>query len=135
VVKAMNYGEKITKLKDSTIYKHWTKYGEAIGVSGEWLAEQAKKEMAQTADIPRLIRIVEYHQVSLDYLLRNDEGNYTIDKVSGLSDNDIGKMIDNIQEQIKSNEIKFYGYSMNKECVALTEDALEVLKGLIKSNL
>jgi hypothetical protein len=131
----MRYGEKLTKLKDSTPFKHWTKYGEAIGVPGEWLAEQAKKETAQTADISRLIKVVEYHQVSLDYLLRKDEGNYTVDNVNDLTENDIGNMIDNIIEQLKNDEVKFYGYDMNKECIEVSKDGLEVLKGLIKNNL
>ena len=122
----MNYGEKLTKLKDSLGIKHWTKYGEIIGVPGAWLAEQSKKDSVQIIDMPRLIKIVEYHQISLDYLLRNNEQVSLIKRNDNLLENDIIVMIDNIQEQIKEKDICFNGYTMSKECKSITFDGLEV---------
>lgn len=103
----MNYGEKLTKLKDSTGIKHWTKYGETIGVPGEWLAEQAKKDSVQTIDISRLVKIVEYHQISLDYLLKDDTEESSINKNDNLEDDDILVMIENIQNQLLEKKYLF----------------------------
>ena len=76
----MKYGEKIIKLRDSLGIKRWTDYGEKIGLSGNWLSDQAKKDSIQTVDKPRLIKLVEYHQISLDYLLRDDNKEFSINK-------------------------------------------------------
>src|SRR5690554_3692177 len=106
----MNYGEKLTKLKDSTGIKHWTKYGETIGVPGEWLSEQAKKDSVQTIDISRLIKIVEYHNISLDYLLRDDAEESSVNKNDNLEDDDIFAMMDGIQNKLQDKNVKFNGY-------------------------
>jgi len=131
----MNYGEKLTKLKDSLGIKHWTKYGEIVGVPGGWLADQSKKEFVQIVDIPRLKKIVEYHYISLDYLLKDDNEESVIVKNDNLLENDIIVMIDNIQKQLNEKDICFNGYTINKECKEITFDSLEILKEFIKSNL
>lgn len=131
----MNYGEKLIKLKDSTSIKHWTKYGETIGVPGEWLAEQAKKDSVQTIDISRLVKIVEYHNISLDYLFRNDDRESPVNKNDNLEDDDIFVMIENIQIKLQDKNVKFNGYTMSNDCKDIASDGLEVLKSLIKSNL
>jgi len=131
----MNYGEKLTKLKDSLGIKHWTKYGEIVSVPGGWLADQSKKESVQIVDIPRLIKIVEYHHISLDYLLKDNIEESAIVRNDNLLENDIIVMIDNIQKQLNEKNVCFNGYTMNKECKNITSDSLEILKEFIKSNL
>jgi hypothetical protein len=134
-VKLMNIGEKINLLFERSGFKNYADWGKAMGISGDWLLELRKKDTIKTVDISRLIIIVDYNNITLDELLKDDDGNYIIDIKNDLPENDIGKMIDNIQEQLKSNEIKFYGYSMNKECIMLALDGLDILKGIIKANL
>lgn len=132
----MNYGEKLIRLKESTGEKHWSKYGNLIGVSGDWLAEQSKKDAVQTIiDISRLIKVVEYHGVTLDYLLRDDEAESGVVVSDELADNDIAKMINDIIKQLDGSEVKFNGYLMDDSCKEITRDALDILKGLIKNSL
>jgi len=131
----MKYGEKIIKLRESLGVKRWTEYGEIVGVPGGWLADQSKKESVQIVDISRLIKIVEYHHISLDYLLKDDIQESAIVKNDNLLENDIIVMIDGIQEQLKEKDVCFNGYTMNKECKNITSDSLEILKEFIKSNL
>ena len=131
----MKYGEKIIKLRDSLGIKRWTDYGEKIGLSGNWLSDQAKKDSIQTVDKPRLIKLVEYHQISLDYLLRDDNKEFSINKNDNLSYNDILVMINNIQEELKEKNVCFNGYNMNNECKGIVFDSLDILKEFIKTNL
>ena len=131
----MNIGEKISLLKDSCGFKNYVDYGKAVGLSGDWLLELSKKESVKSIDITRLIKIAELHEITLDELLKDENGNYVIDIKEDLPKSDVGKMVDCIQKQLEENEVKFDGCLMNKECIELAKDGLEVLKGLIKSNL
>jgi hypothetical protein len=131
----MNYGQKLTKLKDSLGITHWTKYGEIVGIPGTWLADQSKKDSVQIVDIPRLIKIVEYHQISLDYLLRDTSEDISIEKNDDLSDDDILKIIEKIKEQVKEKDVRFNGFLMSEVCKNITVDSLEILEGIIKNNL
>ncbi len=132
----MNIGEKISMLKDSLGFKSYTEYGKAVDLPGDWLLQLSKKEVVTTVDVTRLIKIAGYHNISLDQLLGVNEGgeNNTINLKKDLPDNDIFKMIEDIQIELKDNA-KFMGYEMNKECKNIAFDSLEILKGLIKSNL
>ena len=44
-------------------------------------------------------------------------------------------MLDNIQNKINEGNAKFYGYSMNNEVSKLANDAIDIVKKLIKQNL
>jgi hypothetical protein len=131
----MNYGQKLTKLKDSLGITYWSDYGKLMGLNGDWLAKQAKKDSLQIADIPKIIKIAEYHQISLDYLLRNDTEDITIDEKENLPNSDILKGINNIQDQLREKLVYFNGFTMSDDSKSIAIDSLEILKGLIKNNL
>jgi len=132
----MNIGQKINKLFERSGYKNYADWGKAMGLPGDWLLDMKKKDTIKTVDITRLIVIAEYNHITIDELLKDNNGNFVIDMKSDLTDNDICKMLDQIQKQLKNeDEIKFNGFTMHKECKDITYDAIDVFKGLIKSNL
>jgi len=89
----MNIGEKIFQLKESMGFKNYAEYGKAIGLPRDWLLELSKKDSIQTIDITRLIKITEYHKITLDDLLKDNEDNLVVDIKSNLPENNIGKLI------------------------------------------
>lgn len=131
----MNIGQKINLLFERSGYKNYADWGKAMGLPGDWLLDMKKKETIKTVDVTRLITIAEFNQITIDELLKDNKGNYVIDINSNLGDNDICRMLNQIQEQLQENEIKFNGFAMNRESKNITFDAIDVLKGLIKSNL
>jgi hypothetical protein len=131
----MNIGQKINILFERSGYKNYADWGKAMGLPGDWLLDMKKKETIKTVDITRLIIIAEYNQITIDELLKDDNGNYVIDMKSDLEDNDICSMLYQIQTEFQKDEVKFNGFVMSKDCKEIAFDAIEVLKGLIRSNL
>lgn len=133
----MNIGKKINTLFERSGYKSYADWGKAMGLPGDWLLDMKKRDTIKTIDITRLITIAEYNQITLDELLKDNDGNYVVDMQSDLADNDIYKMLNQIQErlQLQEDDIKFNGFAINKESKEIVFDAIDVLKGLIKSNL
>jgi uncharacterized protein YpuA (DUF1002 family) len=131
----MNIGQKINQLFERSGYKNYADWGKAMGLPGDWLLDLKKKDTIKTVDITRLITIAEYNQITLDELLKDNNDNYILDINSGMEDNDIYKLLGQIQTQLEENEVKFNGFIMNKESKEITYDVIDVLKGLIGNNL
>jgi len=132
---SMTIGEKITLLKESAGFKNYQEFGKAVGLSGDWLNDLSKKQDVSTIDITRLIKIADYFNVTLDWLLKDNDNNYIIDVKKDLAEDDIGVMLDNIKNKISEGNTKFYGYSMNNKVSKLANDAIDIIKKLIKQNL
>ena len=128
----MNIGEKINYLFDQSGYKNYADWGKAMGVPGDWLNDMKKKEVVKVVDITRFITFVEFNHITLEELLKNDR---IVDTIDDLPFNDIYAMLNQIQLQLQESESKFNGFTMNKESKEIAFDAIEVLKGLVKSNL
>lgn len=131
----MNIGQKINKLFERSGYKNYADWGKAMGLPGDWLNDMKKRDTIKTVDITRLIQIAEYNHITIDELLKDNDGNYIVDMQSELKDNDVYKMLNQIQIELQKEDIKFNSYTMNSECRKITYDAIDVLKGLIKNNL
>lgn len=131
----MNIGQKINTLFERSGYKNYVEWGKAMGLPGDWLLDMKKKDTIKTVDITRLITIAEYNHITLDELLKGNDGNYVIDIQENLEDNDICKLLNQIQEQLQKEEIKFNSYVMSKDCKDIAYDAIDILKSLIQSNL
>lgn len=132
----MNIGEKIQLLFERSGYKNYADWGKAMGLPGDWLNELKKKVTIKIIDIERIIKIANYNQVSIDWLLKDhNDDNYIIDNRNDLADNDIINMLNQIQNQLKNEDVKFNGYVMNEESKQLTCDAIDILKGLVRNNL
>lgn len=132
----MNIGEKIQLLFERSGYKNYANWGKAMGLPGDWLNELKKKVTIKIIDIERIIKIANYNQVSIDWLLKDhNDDNYIIDNRNDLADNDIINMLNQIQNQLKNEDVKFNGYVMNEESKQLTCDAIDILKGLVRNNL
>lgn len=132
----MNIGEKINTLFERSGYKNYADWGKAMGLPGDWLNELKKKVTVKIIDIERIIKIANYNQVSIDWLLKDhNDDNYIIDNREDLEDNDIISMLNQIQNELKNNDVKFNGYVMNEESKQLTCDAIDILKGLVRNNL
>jgi|GEM_PF-3568598 len=131
----MNFGEKVNMLFERSGCKNYKEWGEAIGLPGDWLLDMKKKDTLDIVNIARLQIIADYNQMTLDELLKDDDGNSVLDKKRKLPDNDIYKMLDQLQSELKKDDIKFNGYTMNQDCKDITIDTIDVLKGLIQSNL
>ena len=131
----MTIGEKIALLKESAGFKNYQNFGNAVGLSGDWLLDLSKKQEVSTIDITRLIKIADYFNVTLDWLLKDNDNDYIIDVKKDLAEDDIGIMLDNIQNKINEGNAKFYGYSMGNEASKLANDAIDIVKKLIKQNL
>ena len=131
----MTIGEKIALLKESAGFKNYQEFGKVVGLSGDWLLDLSKKQDVSTIDITRLIKIADYFNVTLDWLLKDNDNDYIIDVKKDLAEDDIGIMLDNIQNKINEGNAKFYGYSMNNEVSKLANDAIDIVKKLIKQNL
>ena len=130
----MNIGKKISFIKENMGYKNYQEFGKAVGLPGDWLVDLSKKETVQTVDVTRLIVIVKFFDVTLDWLLEDEKEDTPIAK-SNLPDDDIGIMLDNIKIKIKEGkDNKFYGCSMHKVS-QLAYDSIETIIKLIKSNL
>ena len=99
------------------------------------MLDLSKKQNVSTIDITRLIKIADYFNITLDWLLKDNDNNYIIDVKKDLAEDDIGIMLDNIQNKINEGNAKFYGYFMGNEASKLANDAIDVVKKLIKQNL
>jgi hypothetical protein len=131
----MNIGEKINILFERSGYKNYADWGKAMGLPGDWLLDLKKRDTIKTIDITRLIIIAEYNHISIDELLKDNDGNYVIDTKSDLADNDINKMLNQIQGQLQNTEVYFNGFVMGQPSKDIAFDAVDILKGLIKSSL
>jgi len=133
----MNFGEKINILFERSGFRNFKEWGEAMGLPGDWLLDMKKKETLDIVKIDRLQIVADYNQITIDELLKDNDGNSILDKKRKLPDNDINKMLNQIQTELKKedNGAKFNGFAINQECKDITFDAIDVLKGLIKSNL
>lgn len=127
----MNIGQKINLLFERSDYKNYADWGRAMNLSGDWLNDMKKKDTIKTVDITKLIIFTEFNHITLEELLKNDR---SIDFNDDLPDNDIKQMLNKIQIQLK-DESKFENFIMNEASKEITYDAIDVLKGLIKSNL
>lgn len=130
----MNIGQRINTLFERSGYKNYADWGKAMNLSGDWLLDMKKKDIIKTVDITRLITIAEYNHISLDWLL-SDSDNSFVDIQTELPDNDIGVMFNQIQKQLQEDEVRFNGFPMNDDCKEIAFDSIDILKGLIKSNL
>jgi hypothetical protein len=130
----MNIGRKLTILKDSLGIKNWSDYGKRIGLPGDWLLEQSKKEDVTTIDITRLIKIAKFHGIKVDDLL-DQTNEILIEKQSDLPSNDIYQMIDNIINQAQKDDVSFNGFPVNEESKAVICDTMEIIKGFIQQYL
>jgi transcriptional regulator with XRE-family HTH domain len=133
-VKLLNIGKKIQTLRESMGFKNYQEFGKAIGLPGDWLQELSKRDSITNIDITRLIKIADYFNISVDWLLQ-DTTEQSVNIGEGLPDDDIGKMLDNIQKQLESGANKFNGYIMNNEVIKLSIDAIDEIKKIIKENL
>jgi uncharacterized protein YpuA (DUF1002 family) len=131
----MNIGEKINTLFERSGYKNYADWGKAMGLPGDWLLDLKKRDTIKTVDITRLMIIAEYNHISIDELLKDNDGNYVIDMKSNLADNDINKMLTQIQEQLQTTEVYFNGFVMSQPSKDIAFDVVDILKGLIKSSL
>jgi len=131
----MNIGEKVLMLKESLGFKNFAEYGKAVGLPGDWLLQLSKKDNVTTIDITRLIKLANYHNINLDELLKDDVKEYIVDIKKDLPDDDIAKIIENIQIKLDNGEVYFNGLIINSDCKSIINDSLEILKGLIKNNL
>lgn len=131
----MNIGQKINMLFERSGYKNYKEWGKAMGLPGDWLLDMNKKETLDIVNIARLQVIADYNQMSVDELLKDNHGNSVLDKKRKLPDNDIVVLLDQLQTELKKDDVKFNGFTMNQDCKNITFDAVQVLKGLIKSNL
>lgn len=131
----MNIGQKINLLFEHSGFKNYADWGKAMGLPSDWLLDLKRKEFVKTIDVTRLITIAKFNQITIDELLKDDEENYIIGVKSDLQDNDIYKVLNQIQIELQKEDIKFNGYAMSSECRRITYDAIDVLKGLVQSNL
>jgi len=128
----MNIGQKINLLFEQSGYKTYADWGRAMNLPGDWLLDMKKKDSIEIGNIKRLIIFAEFNHITLEELLKN---NRVVDKNELLPDNDICRMLYQIQLQLQENENNFNGSIMTKDCKEIAFDAIEVLKGLIRSNL
>ena len=68
-------------------------------------------------------------------MLKDNDNNYIIDIKKDLAEDDIALMFDDIQSKINEGNAKFHGYSMNDKVSKLANDAIDIVKKLIKQNL
>lgn len=130
----MNIGQKIQTLFKSRGFRNYQEFGKAVGLSGDWLIDLSKKETISTVDITRLLKLSDYFNVSLDWLLKDNE-EWVVDIKGDFPNDDIGIMFDGIVNKLSDKDNKFYGCNMNKESILLTKDAINEVKKLIKENL
>jgi len=128
----MSVGQKINKLFEQSGYKTYADWGRAMDLPGDWLLDMKKKDGIEIGNIKRLIIFTEFNHITLEELLKNDR---LVDINDNLPDNDIRRLLDQIQLQVQENESIFDGFIMNEKSKEITFDAIDVLKGLIKSNL
>lgn len=135
----MNIGQKIQKLKESMCFKDYQAMGKAIGFTGKepggWLLDLSKKDTIQTVDISKLMRVANYFNISLDWLLNDDSDIAITVGIDNLSDDDIGVQLKIISTNLSNGSNKFYGYSMKRETIKLAIDAIDEIQKIIKENL
>lgn len=130
----MAIGQKIALLKDSKGFKNYQKFGEAVGVPGDWLNELSKKDEISTVDINRLLKISQYFNLSLDWFFIEDD-KCIIEKPENLTEDDIGVMLNQIQDKVEMGNSKFYGYVVKKDLEDLIIESVNIVKEIIKTNL
>jgi len=128
----MNIGEKINKLFEQSGYKTYADWGRAMDLPGDWLLDMKKKDNIEIGNIKRLIIFAEFNHITLEELLKNKR---VVDKNELLPDNDIYSMLNQIQIELQNDDVKYNNYPMNKDCKNIAFDAIDVIKGLIRSNL
>lgn len=128
----MEFGDKLDILRERADCKNYADFGKKLGLPGDWLLELRKRKDFKTVNLERLMVIADYFHITLDQLLRDSEDNYVINTKEGLNDNDIGVMLNKIQDQLKQDNNRFYDIEMNSELSQITIDALDVVKQLIK---
>ena len=130
----MDIGEKIILLKESIGAKNFQEHGKLIGVPGDWLNELSKKKEISAIDITRLIKIADYHNITLDWLLK-DNNEWILNVNNNLNPDDIYIMLDNINVRLTETDARFNGQLMTFDSVKLANDSIEIIKKLIKQNL
>jgi hypothetical protein len=132
----MNFGEKIELLFVRSGCKDYQVWGKAMGFKdGNWLLDMKKKDTVNLVDITRLIVVADYHNITLDQLLKDNEDNWIVDVNSNLQDNDICIMFDNIVKELEVDTPKFNGYTLSDDNTKMVKTTIEIIKGLIKSRL
>lgn len=129
----MNIGAKMQKLYKSRNCKNWKDFSDFVGIKGDWCLELSKRTDIATVDITRLIKICNKFNITMDWLLSEEEL-LPIQVPEGLPTDDIGLMIDKVMISV-SDKSKFYGTQLNKSNSKLIIDALDEVKRLIKDNL
>lgn len=132
----MNIGEKIVLLKENMGFKNWAEFGKFVGLSGEWIKDSlSKKSTITTVDITRLIKIASKFNVTLDWLVSDDDKDLDLNATQNLALDDIGLLLNNIKETVNNGNAKFYGTVMNEVVSKLTVDSIDIIKKLIQQNL
>ena len=130
----MNIGKKIVALKEGSGFKNYQEFGAAVGINGDWINELSKKDIIQTVDITRLIKICDYFNVTLEWLL-SDKNNCTFSLMEGVAFDDICNMLNQIEVRLKGRNNAFNGCPMNEHSVELAKESVGIIKALIKQNL
>jgi hypothetical protein len=129
----MNIGLKVQALFKSRNFKNYQEFGKYVGINGEWCLELSKKKDIVNVDITRLIKICSKFKVSMDWLL-SDNKNLDIEIKEGYPEDDIGVMLDNINNKVKE-ESYYYGTKLTKNNSILIENTINEVKNLISDNL
>lgn len=135
----MNIGEKISLYKDKLGFKNYQDFGKAVGVNGSWLLELSKKTEVSFIDLNNLLKICRYLGITIDQLVNDDHivlSNKTIE-VTNINANcdDIGVIIDEIEELLSKEGIKIDGMLMNEKSKEICKHSLEVVKTLTRQHL
>jgi transcriptional regulator with XRE-family HTH domain len=129
----LTVGQKIAAYKENLGFKNYAEFGKAAGLSGDWLNDLSKKDTLQTVDITRLIKLTEYLNITLDDLLK-DNNECIIDTPVDLPENDIYKLLIDIQNRLQDDGNTFNGTAMNDITVKLVSDSIDIIYKLVKAN-
>lgn len=130
----MDIGSKIRLLFNSRNFKNYQEFGKFVETNGDWCLDLSKRKVVTMTDITRLKKICDKFEVTLDWLLSEENIQESTENIYGFSEDDIAVMIDNIIKNT-SEQNKFYGTKLNKDNSELLKDALDEVKKLIKDNL
>lgn len=136
----MNVGEKICLYKEKLNHRHFADFARAANCSVPWLNDISKKDEIKTiADMGNLVNLCKYLGITIDQLLKNDEGNITnieeLDIIDTNNVEDVGVSINNVIELLEKDGIKMNNVPMNDKSKEVCKNALNVVKVLVKQHL
>ena len=127
----MNIGEKIVKLKESAGFKNYKEFGDFVGLPNDWCLELSKKTEVTNIDITRLQRIAYKFNVTIDWLLSDDEDEIGNDS---FPEDDIATMLDKLKDQITEGK-NFEGTPITNDTAKMAHDSIDIVKMIIRHNL